>query len=99
MAKDAPSMIAQAALEQSAAPTALDADETYRAALRLRLGGDNLGARALLEAILTARPDHIEAINTLGVLAWELGDRAAAIDCFMRAVSLDSENPARLRNL
>jgi len=50
-------------------------------------------ARALYEQVLTAQPNHAEALHLLGYLWFQKGDAARALDLIARAVVLQPANP------
>ena len=50
--------------------------------------GDFGAATATFERILAADPNHGEALNALGVLAFQNGDRVRARDLLVRALQL-----------
>jgi len=60
----------------------------------------NLGqAEALCRQILSAQPNHAEALHLLGVLAHHAGHHADAIDWIQRALLLHPANPSAHSNL
>ncbi|MBP8644799.1 MAG: tetratricopeptide repeat protein [Syntrophobacteraceae bacterium] len=55
-------------------------------------------ARACFEIAVEHNPDHARAHSNLGVLYWQEGDLKKALECFYRALDLDSEDPDILYN-
>lgn len=49
-------------------------------------------AKALLDAVLKADPNNVQAHETMGFLAFQEGDRAAARNWYQQAVKLDSQS-------
>ncbi len=61
--------------------------------------GDETEAERSYAAALALAPDHTPALANLGVLRARRGERAAALDCFRRAVRADPWSVRALRNL
>ena len=79
--------------------TAAAARAEFDVAVMLREDGRLDEARAAFESLLASHPNNLGLIGNIGILAWEQGDLAAALDYLTRAVVLDPRNPARLRHL
>jgi len=62
-------------------------------------GGRFADAEPLYRQILSAQPDHVDALSGLGVLCAQSGDIPAAIELLSRATSLEPNNAAMLNNL
>lgn len=61
--------------------------------------GDDAEAERRYAAALALAPDHAPALANLGLLRARQGDRAAALDCFRRAVRADPQCLEAIRNL
>jgi aspartyl/asparaginyl beta-hydroxylase (cupin superfamily) len=68
-------------------------------AAEARRGGDNAGARRLLEAALAQQPHHAGALNSLGLIALGEGDPARAAGHLERAAAADPKAAPILLNL
>jgi Flp pilus assembly protein TadD len=72
-----------------------EADEPERTIERAkyaRLAGDAATARALLQGVLVAHPDHAGALHLLGVVEVNAGEPGHAKALFERALQLDADN-------
>jgi tetratricopeptide (TPR) repeat protein len=49
--------------------------------------------------VLTANPDHVDALINLGMLSYDGGDLEKAADCFRRAIAVEAENAVAQFNL
>ena len=56
-------------------------------------------AERLYSDILAADPGNVEARNGLGLLHWQMGDNAAALECFADAYVAAPDDPAALRHI
>lgn len=74
------------------------ADE-YAEASRLIEGGNIPAGRARLMQIVAEHPDYALAHNDLGVLAYQAGDKQAALTYYQKAVGLQPGNTAFQKNL
>ena len=83
--------------------SALAAGEDAEAAhgLARALGGQGKGgeAEAVLERTAARHPDHLDTLQSLGVLALNRGDAAAAVGWLERAADLAPDNAALQSNL
>jgi Flp pilus assembly protein TadD len=73
----------------------IEADEperTVERAKHARLAGDAATARALLQGVLAAHPDHAGALHLLGVVEVNAGEPGLAKALFERALQLDADN-------
>ena len=73
--------------------TGRDPREALFAAQQYLETGNLKEAERLLQSILTADPQHVRAMNLLGVVALRAGDPAAAESILRRATALDARNP------
>ena len=64
-----------------------DAEQTFAQALALHQRGQLPGAERLYRQVLARSPDHLDALNLLGVLALQTGRNAEAIDLITRALA------------
>ncbi|HZL99378.1 MAG TPA: tetratricopeptide repeat protein [Planctomycetota bacterium] len=62
------------------------ADTRFLAALAANRKGDKAGARAILEEILAAQPDHADSLEVLGMLVSETGELDRAIELTERVL-------------
>jgi tetratricopeptide (TPR) repeat protein len=67
------------------------AEGWYAEALAAQRRGDVPGADALYQRVLAVDPDHVRALNNLGVIRMEQKKREAAIALFSRAIILKKE--------
>src|SRR5580704_3324025 len=56
-------------------------------------------AESLYQTILDGSPDHADSLNLLGVIAYQKGENARALDLIGRAIALHSDRPAYHCNL
>ena len=68
-----------------------EAEVRYTEALAAQRRGDVPGAEALYRRVLALDPDHVRALNNLGVIRMEQKKREAAIALFSRAIILKKE--------
>ena len=61
--------------------------------------GDILRAFKIFERALRIDPHNTEALNNLGVIQWELGDREAAVETFQTVLCIKPGDPDALSNL
>jgi tetratricopeptide (TPR) repeat protein len=76
----------------SAVP-AFDAEGAMRAAVAHHQAGRMGEAEGLYRHILAAAPRHADALDMLGVLAWQSGRADEALDLVGRALSINKRNP------
>lgn len=74
-------------------------DLRFMSALKARRQGDKDAARAQLEAILEAEPDHADALEVLGMMVSEEGDLDRAIQLTERLVELAPQSIMAHANL
>lgn len=67
--------------------------------LKLHRLGDLAGARACYQTILENDPLHLNALQCAATLEFQYGNREAALELFVRASNLASENPTIINNL
>ena len=72
--------------------------QRYRTACALVKAGETTRAVSVLEALVTFFPDHVDALNDLGVLYCRQGDLQKAEMYFQAALALDPENPVVRHN-
>lgn len=72
-------------------------------AIRLALGHHTAGrlaqAERLYRQVLDVEPDNIDALHLLGVMAYQAGDREAAITLYQRALAISPDAAAVASNL
>jgi aspartate beta-hydroxylase len=73
--------------------------EVMKRAADARRAGRSGEAKALLEGLIAAVPDHAGALNLLGLIALGDGDPRRAVDLFERAAASDPNAPPILLNL
>src|ERR1700730_9001903 len=82
---------------ESAATTGVsrgpDVEQLLGLALRHHRSGRLADAEPLYRSILAAQPDHLLALQFLGVLAHQVGNSAAAIELIGKALALDARIP------
>ncbi len=61
--------------------------------------GDIAGARRAFEQALEHSPDHVDALNNLGVLFWHCSEHGRALEYLRRALECSPTHPDTLRNL
>jgi len=76
-----------------------NSETLYQRALTLANAGDIEGALSQLEALLLKDPKHAAAHNDLGVLYYQKGDTARAIEYHRQAVALSPGNLTYVKNL
>jgi len=74
--------------------TQVPIDHAMRIALDHHQRGRTAQARAIYQRVLSAQPNHAEALNLLGLLAAGAGHADDAIDLVRRAVAASPDNPA-----
>ena len=67
----------------------LTVESAYAQAVKQFNAGNNAAAEQLCNAILQAVPNHIDAINTLGVIAQRVGRHDLAVQQFQQALNID----------
>jgi len=77
----------------------MSVDDDLAKALQFHEAGDLLGAGTLYREILAIEPDHVDALNLLGVVMHAAGDLELAVDLITRAVDLAPDYAAPLINL
>jgi tetratricopeptide (TPR) repeat protein len=70
------------------APLSIEAQARYQEALSAQRKGDLNGAEALYRKVLLLAPEHVQAMNNLGVLYMGQKKRDRAISMFSRAIVL-----------
>ena len=58
-----------------------------------------LRALKIFERVLRIDPQNTEALNNIGVIQWELGDRNAAVETFQTVLTIKPGDPDALLNL
>ena len=94
---DAPASGAGASVPESAKPDSgppktVDVEREYADASALYAAGDMAGARAKLEAMLAASPGHWQGWQLLGNARYGLGDRAGALEAYLKSLELNPGN-------
>jgi aspartyl/asparaginyl beta-hydroxylase (cupin superfamily)/Tfp pilus assembly protein PilF len=79
--------------------TSMIIEDLMQRAGEARRGGRNSDAKALFEKVVAARPDHAGALNSLGLIALDVGDTAGAVDYLQRAAAADPVAPSIWLNL
>ncbi len=79
--------------------TSIKVDEEYQRALSLIAQGEKHKGFVLLQNIVIADPEHVNARNDLGVLFFELGDYELALRNLEIAAALNPGDPAVAENL
>ncbi len=87
------------AFAQTSHASGLEVDETLKRALNDHRQGRVTAARTGYHRVLSQYPDHVDALNFLGVLEQEDGNIAGALACLERAAEQDPENEIVLNNL
>jgi uncharacterized protein (TIGR03032 family) len=82
-----PAPVSSAASGPGAPPAAVR--QLHREANRLARAGRFDAALPRLEEVLRQAPDYVDAIIDLGAVQHQLGARAAAADCYQRALAAD----------
>lgn len=78
--KDLPAVPAQQ-------PQALSIDQAMQRAAQLQSAGRLQDAERVIRAILQAKPDHAHALHLLGLVAYQAGQPAQAVDVIQRAIA------------
>ena len=73
--------------------------EAFAVALEHHRAGRLADAEALYRQILSAQPDHAEALHYFGVIAHQVGRHDLAIDLIRQALALHPDNPIAHSNL
>ena len=68
-----------------------EAEVRYKEALAAQRNGDVPGAEALYQKVLALDPDHVRALNNLGIIRMEQNKREAAIALFSKAIIVKKE--------
>ena len=84
---------------KSHSPKSNSAARSLREAESLFIAGDSEQAERLFQQILEVEPNHSEALNNMGVLAHQRGQREGAIAYFTRALQSDLHNRDAVQNL
>jgi tetratricopeptide (TPR) repeat protein len=82
-----------------APPQIVTFDEALGMALQHHRAGNLPAAEAIYRQILAAQPDHVGALNFLGMLVHQVGDLALARELLAKAVSLAPDLPEAHNNL
>ncbi|MDX9763139.1 MAG: tetratricopeptide repeat protein, partial [Desulfomonilia bacterium] len=61
--------------------------------------GDLLAAARIFERILHLDRTNSQALNNLGVIQWQLGETASAMNVFQHALTANPDDPDALANL
>src|SRR3954454_6606274 len=77
----------------------LDIPRTIHQALELHHQGRTADAERLYAAVLAARPDHVDALQMLGVIKLSRGELATALRLVSTAMQLRPKSPQILLNL
>src|SRR5215210_6325037 len=77
----------------------LDVPRTVHQALELHHQGRIAEAERLYAAVLAVRPDHVEALQMLGVIKLARGDAVTALRLVSQAMQLRPKSPQILLNL
>lgn len=80
-------------------PVEMTVDQAYAQAVEHFKAGRFIEADRLCSAIVQADPNHLDAINIIGVIAQNIGRHEFAIDCFQRAIALDGGQAMLRHNL
>jgi tetratricopeptide (TPR) repeat protein len=89
----------QRPIGEGPARPAESAQDAYAEASRLIAGGNHQAGKARLMQIAALHPDFALAQNDLGVLAYQAGDKQAALAYYQRAVQLEPVNLTFRKNL
>jgi tetratricopeptide (TPR) repeat protein len=71
----------------------------YNEALKLMNSGQSREAQRIFLSILARKPDHVEALNNMGVLSASLGNKKEALTYFKRVLECRSNYPKAYNNL
>jgi tetratricopeptide (TPR) repeat protein len=77
----------------------MNVDEATAQAVRLHHAGRHAAAAALYQKILAVQPDHLAALNGLGMIAFQAGRCDAAVALLERVVATAGEHAGYLMNL
>jgi predicted O-linked N-acetylglucosamine transferase (SPINDLY family) len=72
--------------------------DAIRQAVELHLGGRLAEAEGLYKAILTANPDHFDALHLLGVIRYQRGETAEALRLITAALAIKPDSAEALVN-
>ena len=99
--EDARQAIDQLDAEVPATPAPVPASDTdlYGKAQALAQNGNIQGAVEVLEQLVARDPGHALALNDLGVLRYESGNKEESLRCYERAVALAPDNTTFMKNL
>ncbi len=76
-----------------------DIDTTLEEAIEQFRRGDAAGAEAGFRGILARDPEHVEALNNLGVVLRARGQVEAALECYVRALRIKPGKPEYYKNI
>jgi predicted O-linked N-acetylglucosamine transferase (SPINDLY family) len=79
--------------------TSMTVEETFQAAFQHHIAGDLPKAEALYRQVLTAKPEHAEALHLLGALAHQVGRNEVAEKLIRRAIARNPHVPGYYNNL
>ena len=72
-------------------PAVREAEDLFQQALAAQRKGELKGAESLYRKVLLVAPDHVQALNNVGVLYMGQGKRTRAIAMFSRAIVLKKD--------
>ncbi|RJQ82998.1 MAG: glycosyltransferase [Desulfobacteraceae bacterium] len=90
---------AASAETSSPPPAGVDDHSRYADAQQKAAAGDLQGAVQLLQQLVELSPQHAGAFNDLGVLHYQIGDKAQALRYYEQAVRLSPQNALFSKNL
>ncbi|MEX0678161.1 MAG: tetratricopeptide repeat protein [Pirellulales bacterium] len=73
--------------------------ELLRSAVQLHKGGQFDQARRIYEQLLELDPNHADALNLLGLIGWQTGQYARAVEHLRKAIQIDNTQAAFFANL
>ena len=76
-----------------------DVAELLQTAVRLHRGGQLDDAREIYERIVQQDPRHANALNLLGLVGWQTGRFAEAVEHLRQAIAIDDSQAAYFGNL
>lgn len=76
-----------------------DADYWFNLALAHAAAGHKTEAEAAYRQSLQIEPGNADVVNNLGVLLWNNGDYAGALDCFKKQAAMQPDNEAAKLNV
>ncbi len=76
-----------------------DVAELIQAAVKLHQGGQLERARQMYQQILTQDPRNANALNLFGLVGWQTGQFAEAVEHLQKAIAIDSSQAAFFGNL